>query len=207
MRSVCVGILKGSAGATPWGAERRLARALPARIRLPGPAHLQTLAHFSADFFWKSARSSWDQMRGTESPTACDLNLRFRAWQGRTGQRRWAQPPAHLRSPDPPPHPIMGGTCPGPAHLGLLLFLRCRHLVRKHGPRYCHCHKGREAVGQSPAGVGTGLWAIPPPPTPRNAWGLSMEQGSGQPSGLLTCMSPVALLLWTKMQVVIRELT
>lgn len=42
---------------------------------------------FSLDFFLVSACSSCDQMIGRESPTAWDLNLRLRVWQGDKRER------------------------------------------------------------------------------------------------------------------------
>lgn len=90
--NVGVTLVASTPGSSPFG--------------LPRAARPQAY-FFSADFFLGSACSCCDQMRGTESPTARDLNLRLRVWRWEEGRRavrrRGASSPAPSQPglPDP----------------------------------------------------------------------------------------------------------
>lgn len=129
-------------------------------------------------------------MIGRESPTALDLNLRFRVWQGDEGERA-----VSMRSPSVPHRwPAR------PAHLGLSFFPRRHHLVRKGGFNN-HDWKGRGHLGQgSDAGQAQGeaetdagggaptlgeVPALEAPPTPGGGAAETQQtQGMAEPAHL-----------------------
>lgn len=123
------GTCRGQCGVTRVASTPALTLCLPWAAR--------PRAYFlSADFFLGSACSSCDQMRGTESPTAWDLNLRLRAWRWEEGRRAVRGCSTRSRGPSPA-GPVR------PTHPGLPPFVTCQRLVRKVGLHNHDCRGGR----------------------------------------------------------------